>query len=300
MKKLELRNTEFKRQLEKFRVRLLTQGASKDQQNIKTNMIQELLHYMEQNGKMNLKKINQKLVNKYFEYLKTRPLERKDGCMSVGYLNKHREAVLRFIEFLKGIKQGQSGIRIKRDKNNSEPKIILLENEVKSMFDTCDYTFIGIRDKAIFSLLYGCGLRKKELLNLTIQDIDLNKGRIHIDTSKTKNGRDVPMTSAVQKNIEDYLFNVRNMMLDANSSLDNFLITVKGTAMKNPTITSVMRRLNNRLSINKKITCHMLRHSIGTHFHRFMKLEDVAKFLGHLNLDSTMIYTHLKQQYYGN
>jgi len=299
MKKLELRNIKFTEVLEKFKTRLATQGASTDQQYIKPNMVKEFLYYMEQNGKTKLKHINQKLVNKYFEYLKTRPLQTKDGCMSEGYLNKHREVMLRFIEFTNGIEHGQSGIRIKHYKNNNIPKVILLENEVKAMFDTCDYTTIGIRDRAIFSLLYGCGLRKGELLNLTIQDIDLNKGRIHIDKSKTKNGRDIPMTPAVQKNIEDYLFNVRNMMLDANSSLNSFLITIKGTAMKAPTMATVMTRLNNRLSINKKVTCHMLRHSVATHLHIFMKLEDIATFLGHKCLDSTMIYTHLKNQYYG-
>ncbi|MDC3388583.1 tyrosine-type recombinase/integrase [Flavobacteriaceae bacterium] len=300
MKNLELKNIKFIKALEGFKVRLSIQGASKDQQYIKPNYVIEFLYFMEQVGKKSLKSINQKLVNKYFEYLRTRPAQTKDGCLSEGSINKHRESLLRFIEFVNDIEKGQSGIRIKHYKPNKKLKQILLESDVKAMFDSCDYTSVGIRDKAIFSLLYGCGLRRGELLSLDVQDIDLNKGRVHLDKTKTKYARDVPMTSAVQKNIEDYLFNVRNMMLDVNSSVNSFLITVKGTAMKKSTIAKVMTRLNNRLNINKKVTCHMLRHSIGTHLHRFMKLEDVATFLGHRNLDSTMIYTHLKQQYYGN
>ena len=304
MKKLDLENTVFINALEQFKIRLQTQGASIDQQYIKPNIVKEFLYYMQQHGKTKLSEINQKLVSNYFEYLKNRPLETKSGGMSDGYLMKHREAVLRFIEFVLGLTgvavgKGQSGIRIKLNRSRKLPKTILLEDEVKDVFNVCDNTMLGIRDKAIISLLYGCGLRRKELITLNIQDIDLNKGRIHIDKSKTKYARDIPMTKSVQQHIEDYLFNVRNRMLDVNSTLTDVLITDRGTAMSNSALAKVIEKLNDRLSIGKKVTCHLFRHSIGTHLHRHLSLQDVAQFLGHRNLDSTMIYTHLKHEYYG-
>ena len=304
MKKLELKNTNFTETLEKFRIRLKVQGASQDQQYIKTNIAKEFLYFMEQNGKTKLKQINQKLVNKYFEYLKTRPTQTKVGFLSDGSINKHREAVLRFIEFSMGltgveVKNGMSGIKIKFIKTKSIPIEILTEEEVEEVFKACDETVIGIRDKAIVSLLYGCGLRKGEVLSLDVEDIDLNKSRIHLDKTKTKYSRDVPMTKKVQEHIENYLFNVRNMMLDSNSNENKLIITTKGTAMKKSTLATVMKRLSLNANINKKLNCHLFRHSIGTHLHRYLKLEDVATFLGHRCLDSTMIYTHLKNKYYG-
>jgi integrase/recombinase XerD len=304
MKKLELKNIKFIKALEQFKVRLTIQGASKDQQYIKPNTVKEFLYYMEQNGKTKLKHINQKLVNKYFEHLKTRPLETKDGCMSVGSLKKHRESVLRFIEFAMGLTgvevgQGQSGIRIKFIKSKDIPKTILLEEEIETVFNSCDSTMLGIRNKALLSLLYGCGLRRKELITLDVNDIDLNKGRIHIDKSKTKHGRDIPMTKKVQENIENYLFNVRNMMLDDTSDVTNFAISERGTGLSNSAIQTIMETINSSINIGKKVSCHQLRHTIGTHLHRFLSLEDVAKFLGHKSLDSTMIYVHLKNEYYG-
>lgn len=304
MKKLNLENEAFQNALEQFKIRLQTQGASKDQQYIKPNMVKEFLYYMEQNGKTKLSQINQKLVNRYFEYLRNRPLETKAGGMSDGYLMKHRESVLRFIEFASGLTgvavgKGQSGIRIRLVKSKTTSKVILLEDEVKDVFNACDDTMLGIRDKAILSLLYGCGLRRKELLTLDANDIDLNKGRIHIDTSKTKYARDIPMTKQVQQHIEDYLFNVRNHMLDSNSTLTNFLITERGTAISNSNLAKIMDKLNDKVGITKKVTCHLFRHSIATHLHRFLPLQDIAQFLGHRNLDSTMIYTHLKHEYYG-
>ena len=134
---------------------------------------------------------------------------------------------------------------------------------------------------------------------MEVSEIDLNKGRIHLDKSKTKHARDVPMSSKVQQNIEEYLFNVRNLMLDTTSNLTKVLITERGTPMGNGAIGKVMERLSERINIGKTVTCHLLRHSIATHLHRNMTIEDVAKFLGHTSLDSTMIYTHLKNEYYG-
>lgn len=303
MKKLELHNIRFIEALEQFKTRLKTQGASESQVYSKPNSVKEFLCYLERKGIASLLKISQKIVTEYFEYLKNRPLETKDGTMSPAYLLKHREAVLRFIEFVKGgkneIGHGQSGIQIRIDNNEKQPKEILLEDEVQSLFNTCDNTMLGIRDKAILSLLYGCGLRRKELIQLEIHEIDLNKGRVHVDKSKTKHARNIPMSKAVQRNIEEYLFNVRNLMLDDNSELTSFLITERGTKMSNSNLGKVLEKLNQKASIGKTVTCHLLRHSIATHLHRNMIIEDVAKFLGHTNLDSTMIYTHLKTEYYG-
>lgn len=303
MKKLNVENIEFTKALNSFKERLQTQGVSKSQAYNKPNAVKEFLHYLEKNHITSLNKINQRLINEYFEYLKNRPLQTKSGTMSIGYLKKHREAVLRFIEYVasqeKAIGKGQSGIQIRIENNQQSPKEILLEDEVQALFSACDTTMLGIRNKAILSLLYGCGLRRKELIELEIHEIDLNKGRVHIDKSKTKYARDVPMSRTVQANIEEYLFNVRNLMLDTNSELTSFLITERGGKMTNSNLGKIMEKLSQRVSTTKTITCHLLRHSIATHLHRTMTIEDVAKFLGHQNLDSTMIYTHLKTQYYG-
>jgi integrase/recombinase XerD len=303
MKKLDLQNIEFIEALEQFKTRLQTQGVSQSQVYNKPNSVKEFLHYLEEKGITKLNQINQKLVNEYFDYLKNRPLQTKDGTMSPAYLLKHREAVLRFIEFIMSqeheIGHGQSGIQIRIDNNEKEPKEILLEEEIEILFNVCDSSMLGIRDKAILSLLYGCGLRRKEVLQLEISEIDLNKGRIHIDKSKTKHARDIPMSKAVQRNIEEYLFNVRNMMLDSNSELTSFLITQRGTKMSDSNMAKIMEKLSQKANIGKPISCHLLRHSIATHLHRSITIEDVATFLGHKNLDSTMIYTHLKTEYYG-
>jgi len=304
MKKLEIKNTAFISALEQFQIRLKTQGASESQTYSKPNLAREFLHYIEREEKTKLSQIEQKIVDRYFEYLKTRPSETKGGGLSMAYLLKHREAVLRFTEFAmnqmgNNVKKGQSGIRINLSKAEKVPIEILTEQEIELMYSTTNFSMLGIRDRAILSLLYGCGLRRKEVQTLEVQDIDLNKGIVHVDKTKTKYGRDVPMSKKVQEHIEDYLFNVRTMMLDVRSDLTNLLITERGGAMSNGAIGKMMERTRKEMNINKNVTCHMLRHSIATHLHRHLPLEEIAIFLGHRNLDSTMIYTHLKEEYYG-
>jgi len=299
MKKLALNNQEFQIQLKQFQERLRIQGVSESQVYSKPNLAREFLHFMEQQQKNKPSQISQKIVDQYFTYLKTRPSERMTGGLSVSYLLKHREAVLRFTEFVFKVKKGQSGIRIKLQKAEPKQIEILTEQEVKQMYDTTDFTMLGVRNRAILSLLYGCGLRRKELQTLEVQDIDLSKGIVHLEKTKTKYSRDVPMSEKVQEHIEDYLFNVRAIMLDPRSDLTSFLITERGTAMSNEAIGKMMEKTNKSANVNKNITCHMLRHSIATHLHKNLPLEDVALFLGHKNLDSTMIYTHLKTECYG-
>lgn len=304
MKNLEIKNYEFEQSVEKFRERLRVQGASVGQVYTKPNMIREFLHFIEQNKLTKLTQINQKIVNQYFDYLNNRSAQTKDGGLSGNYINKHREVVLRFIEFTLGLSGmsigiGQSNIKIKFIKTDSIPKEILTEAEVKLMFDTLDNTQLGIRDRAILSLLYGCGIRRKELRTLEVHEIDLAKGLVHLDKTKTKYSRDVPMNSKVQANIEEYLFSVRNLMLDEYNTESRFLISERGTALSDTALGKLMERISEKTAIGKNIGCHILRHSIATHMlHAGFSLEKVALFLGHRNLDSTQIYTHLKYRYY--
>ena len=203
MKSLEITNPEFNTALAEFPIRLRNQGVAESQEYSKPALAREFLHYMEQEGKTKLSQIEQKLVDDYFEYLKQRPSTTNAGGLSNGYLLKHREGVLRFIEFVFNVKKGQSGIQIKLKKRTKAPIQILTEQEVKQMYDVTDYTLMGIRDRAVLSLLYGCRLRRKELQTLEVQDIDLSKGIVHLEKTKTKYSRDVPMSAKVQEHLED-------------------------------------------------------------------------------------------------
>jgi integrase/recombinase XerD len=136
---------------------------------------------------------------------------------------------------------------------------------------------------------------------LNVEDIDLHKSEVFVSKSKTSTQRHVPMNEAVQKLLEDYLFNAREMLLPDSSNDGTLLISNRGKRMHPKTVDYVIKQMVNRTEneqIKENFTgLHTLRHSIATHLLQAgMKLEDIALFLGHKSIDSTQIYTHLTHQ----
>ena len=143
--------------------------------------------------------------------------------------------------------------------------------------------------KLIFALFYGCGLRRSEGWNLKIQDIDFNKKTIFVRQGKGSKDRIVPMSEGVYKEVQDYVYNFRHRLkLNHNrlfiSKDGNLLLRLKH-----------LKKICGDENIKaKRITLHTLRHSIATHLlQNGMTIENIALFLGHSDLDTTQIYTHL-------
>lgn len=296
MKHLTLHNTEFIDYLEGFRRRMRDQGRKQSNCDGLANHVKEFFHFMEQNDINSVKQITQKRVDDYFEYLSTRKNQRRGGIISANFINKHRESVLRFMEYYEGTGMGQSSIHIRYLKSDSTERVVLTEEEVAAMFNAQDNSLVGLSNKAILALLYGCGLRRSELYQLEVSDIDMARGVIRLERTKTKFHREVPMSSVVQHHLEQYLYNAREIMLPPGSSETHVLVTYRGRRMDIGTISYRTIKMSEDAGLDKVVRPHMLRHSIATHLLGELTLEEVADLLGHRCLDSTQVYTHLKQQ----
>ena len=297
MKKLELRNSAYQTLLAQFEKHLQTLNYSKDTVYNAPNNVKEYLHYITKQG-VELVQTTSKEVASYFEYLKTRSNQRRGGGLSAAYLQKQRCSLKQFYSFLSLTKQHNYAISFPDlPKPKSEPKVLTLQ-EVQKLFKLCDTSLQGKRDKAILALYYGCGLRRKEGVELGVEDIDLSRGEIFVRKSKTRTQRHVPMSDATQAILEDYLFNSRELLLPQHASESAFLISNRGKRMHGCSVDYILGQLKDRTenqTLKEKLKgLHTLRHSIATHLLQAgMKLEDIAMFLGHRSLDSTQIYTHL-------
>jgi integrase/recombinase XerD len=297
MKKLDLRSSAYKTLLAQFSRHLQTLNYSKDTVYIAPNSVREYLCYLDEN-ELKLLKTTSKDMAVYFEYLAHRSNDRREGGLSINTLHKHRGALKQFYGFLSLTEQYVYAIQFPDlPKAKSFPKVLTLK-EVQSLFKGCDDSLKGKRDKAILALYYGCGLRRKEGVMLNCEDIDLSRNEIFIRQSKTRRQRHVPMNDGVQKLIEDYLYNSREILLPQHVNESAFLISNRGKRMYPKTVDYVLKQLKEKTentAIKEKFTgAHTLRHSIATHLlSAGMKLEDIALFLGHRSLDSTQIYTHL-------
>lgn len=273
-----------------------------------SNQIREFFHWLEQKNIFQLNSISAQHIKQYYDYLKNRANTKESGALSPSYINKHRQALSTFIEYVH--QTGRYGIPyVKLDglKPDTEKINVLTMDEIKQLYeasyvpDNSNWDDeISIRDRAILSIVYGCGLRRNEAAHLNMHDIDLEKNILHVRKGKGNKERLVPLNKGNIKHIEEYIYNARPLLTHGNK-LEAFFVSIRSRRINAMTINLRLRILvqktKNPLLIEKEPTLHTLRHSIATHLlSNGMKLEAIAKFLGHSSLESTQIYTHLTEE----
>ena len=147
----------------------------------------------------------------------------------------------------------------------------------------------GLRDRAIIEMLYSSGVRVGELISLKIKDMDF-KGKTVNVLGKGKKERLLPVTSQAIDSIENYL-----MKRPTGKDKDSIIFcNLKGGPLTERGVQYIIDTLARNCGIYRKITPHMLRHSFATHFlENGMNLRYLQALLGHSNLSTTEIYTHL-------
>lgn len=293
MKKLDLRNSAYKKLLAQFSTHLETLNYSKGTVYGSENSVKEFLHFLEEQ-EFELLDSTSKELSQYFAYLQNRANLRRGGGLSASYLNKHHHALSLFFDYLIFSDVQLVKPIIPVFKKVSYTPTVLTTKEMESLFNTCTNKLLGKRDKALLALYYGLGLRKKEGIQLKVEDVDFQKEEVFIAQSKTHRQRRVPMSEHVKNILEEYLFNVREKLVPSDKSVDAFLVTERGNKLSNETPVLILRKLIKEAKITTPASLHSLRHSIATHLLQSgMKLESIALFLGHKSLDSTQIYTHI-------
>ncbi len=151
------------------------------------------------------------------------------------------------------------------------------------------HTEKGLRDKAIMELLYSSGIRVGELAHMKIADADLNTGMLRV-LGKGKKERLIPITIEAIESIKNYL-HIRSTAKDRSAPL---FVNKFGDALTERGVQYVLDRRALEAGISRTVTPHMLRHSFATHFlENGMHLRYLQSMLGHSNLSTTELYTHL-------
>ena len=310
MKRLPLRNPSFIYLEKSFAERLDILGYAPYTVERYAVHIRELLHFLESENIKNIRDLSGACFKKYFEKLKERPNIRYGGGIRNNTLNKHLHALRCFTEYLRG--SGRVDIAnppIRNLENDTKPVVVLSEEEIGLLFKASYEPFenrripyrkleaLQARDRAMLAVYYGCGLRKSEGGRLRISDIDLDRNLIHVKKSKTGKERFVPLGKNVRKYIVEYLYDHRSALVEQPSN--DFFVSVKGNGKVTPSALFIRLKYLQRRSkdpdlMQKDIGLHTLRHSIATHLLKAgMKMEFLARFLGHGKIDSTQIYTHI-------
>jgi integrase/recombinase XerD len=266
------------------------------------NHLQEFFYYLEQNSIRNINQITAKIVKEYYQELQQRANERQSGALSKSYLNKHQQALKKFKEYLQSHNHKGINIHLKSEKQPTEEKLnILTQSEIKQLFRATEYSHtesrFKLRDKAILTILYSCGLRRNEAVHLDLSDIFFDKERVFIRKGKNYKERFVPINRRNAEILEDYIYEARPEFYQSNLS-EALFVNKNGTRMQGMSfanrLKAIVQATNNKTIAEKGITLHILRHSIATHLlQKEVPLESIKTFLGHSSLESTQIYTHL-------
>lgn len=171
------------------------------------------------------------------------------------------------------------------------PKAILSPEEVEQVLVNIDVTTPqGLRDRAIFETLYSTGIRRFEVCNLRLDDVQADRRALFIDQGKGKRDRYVPIGTRALTWIARYVSTVRDKLSIAEDQRTLFL-TIHGKPIEPDTLTEYGHRYIESAGVDKPGACHIYRHSMATSMHENgADLTLIQQILGHAKSDTTQIY----------
>jgi len=155
----------------------------------------------------------------------------------------------------------------------------------------------GMRSKAIVEVLYGCGLRVTELINLRISDLFATEGYIRV-TGKGNKERIVPIGDTALKYLDIYMNEVRVHQAIKTGNEDIIFLNRLGTRLSRISVFTMIKALADQIGLHKSVSPHTFRHSFATHLvEGGADLRAVQEMLGHSSITTTEVYTHLDKDY---
>ena len=264
----------------------LTTGASKNTLSAYRSDIKIFSDWLNENS---LKDVNHDMILDYLSY-------RKDTKISPSTQSRFLTCLHSFYQYLIANKL----IKIDPTEQLSYPKlekklpVFLNIQEVERLLDTPNSSSLfGQRDRAMLELLYSCGLRVSELINLSYHNINLKEEFIRIHGKGNKE-RLLPMGELAIDYLTKYEINSRPILLK-NGQSDSYFLSNRGKAMSRQNFFYIIKGYATQAGIEKPLSPHSLRHAFATHLvQKGADLRSVQLMLGHSDISSTQLYTHIQ------
>ncbi len=175
------------------------------------------------------------------------------------------------------------------------PRFLTLE-EVDRLLGAPDAVQpLGTRDAAMFELLYATGLRVSELVSLRLRDLSLDSGYLRC-LGKGSKERIVPLGRKAAERLRDYLDRARPRLLERVGHPALF-VNSRGGSMTRQGFWKILKKYGRAIGLKGKLSPHVLRHSFATHLlERGADLRSVQMMLGHADISTTQIYTHINRE----
>lgn len=237
-------------------------------------------------------KIRRSDINNYLSYRMQRGLKARSTARCLSCLRAFYRYLLREKKI-----QDDPTLRVENPKLGRPLPGTLSEADVESLLAAPDLeTAIGLRDRTMLEVLYACGLRVSELTNLKMSEINLRQGVVRI-VGKGSKERLVPLGEEAISWLFRYLADARAELLKNNLAQDVVFPSKRGVVMTRQTFWYRIKQHARAAGIQKKLSPHTIRHAFATHLlNHGADLRVVQLLLGHSDLSTTQIYTHVAQQ----
>lgn len=255
--------------------------------------VQEFLHYQEQQGKRSLQQLAAGDAATFIDMLQLRTGIRTGRGYSSAHINKYIQALQLFSRYVRDTGKTGIGFSLERLEDRRSKPAWLTVGEVQALYRVTDDSALGIRDRAMLAVFYGCGLRLNEGASVEVSDVLTERGLLYVRKGKGYKERYVPVSGRGYELLQLYIDHGRPQLLQSVTEM-LFIGANKGIGLTKQSLYIRIKQLAKKACIMKNIGTHTLRHSIATHLLQSgMELEQTQEFLGHGQLDSTQIYTHL-------
>ena len=264
----------------------LTTGASKNTLSAYRSDLKIFSKWLNNNSLID---VDKKQIQDYFSY-------RKDSNISASTQSRMLTCLHSFYQFLSDKKNLKIDPTEQLDYPKLEKKLPVFLNvqEVERLLEAPNSkSLFGQRDRAMLELLYSCGIRVSELINLSYHNINLKDEFIRIHGKGNKE-RLLPMGEIAIDYLTKYELNSRPALLK-NGQSDSYFLSNRGRAMSRQNFFYIIKDYASKAGIDKPLSPHSLRHAFATHLvQKGADLRSVQLMLGHSDISSTQLYTHIQ------
>jgi integrase/recombinase XerD len=264
--------------------------------------LKAFIEYISETNKINkLAEINSRLINNYISALGTYVNHNNDIISKrSSSINRAISSIRSFFKYLinNSVINNDPTKSIVLQKQDKKLPVVLTVEEIDTILNSFNLNKKNeIRDKAIVSILYSCGLRVSELINLSLTNLFMDDDIIKI-FGKGNKERLVPVGQVGKNDILNYINNVRPIYARKSNSKGVLFLSNRGKQISRKTVWTSIKNSASLSGISKNVSPHTFRHSFASHLlEGGAGLRVVQELLGHSNISTTQIYTHLDQTY---
>lgn len=264
----------------------------------------EYVHHEEILGAEAWEEVSQEAIEEYIQHLKNSAIHGlKNERYSSSTVARKVAAIKSFFHFLvaKGALKHDPTLTLDSPKVKKRlPKAIsAYEVDLLLQAPTTGSGPKAQRDLTLLEILYASGMRVTELVSLNISDVELNEsgGKIRVKGKKLNSKeREIPITGSALLVLSDYAHNTRPKLLQ-DSQEEALFLNNRGQRLTRQGLWLIIKHYVETVGVSAEVTPHTLRHSFAAHkLSQGKSLQDIQKLLGHANISTTQVYTHLGQE----